>query len=71
MLRKNLLSNHRFGEIYTLMRCPGPPCHLGPHCWRDLNGEKHYILKTHHIKSLIRHVEQGGELQDHRDVPRQ
>jgi hypothetical protein len=55
--------------VYSLMRYPGPPCHLGPHCWRDPVGKKYYKLKTHHLKSLIRHVEQGTELQIHDDVP--
>lgn len=27
-------------DVYNLMRCPGPPCHLGPHCWRDPVGKK-------------------------------
>ena len=26
-------------------------------------------LKTHHLKSLMRHVEEGGILQIHDDVP--
>jgi hypothetical protein len=26
-------------------------------------------LKTHHLKALIKHVEQGGILEDHGDVP--
>ena len=56
-------------EVYNLMRCPGAPCHLGPHCWRDPVGKKHYKLKTHHLRSLIRYVEQGYELQTHDDVP--
>jgi hypothetical protein len=56
-------------DVYNLMRCPGPPCHLGPHCWRDSVGKKHYKLKTHHMKILIEHVEQGGTLQTHDDVP--
>jgi hypothetical protein len=55
--------------IYSLMRCSGPPCHLGPHCWRDPVGKKHYKLRTHHLRSLIRYVEQGAILQDHDDVP--
>jgi hypothetical protein len=55
--------------VYRLMRCPGAPCHLGPHCWRDPDGKKHYKLKTHHLKSLIRHVEQGNELHTHNDIP--
>ncbi|KAI9778682.1 MAG: hypothetical protein M1839_007913 [Geoglossum umbratile] len=56
-------------DVYSLMRCPGPPCHLGPHCWRDPVGKKHYKLKTHQLKGLIRHVEQGGRLRTHDDVP--
>jgi hypothetical protein len=56
-------------EVYGLMRCPGPPCHLGFYCWRDSVGKKYYKLKTHHLKSLIRYVEQSGELQIHEDVP--
>ena len=55
--------------IYDLMRCTGPPYHLGPHCWRDPDGKKHYRLKTHHLKGLVRYVEQGGELRGHGDVP--
>ncbi|CZR65341.1 uncharacterized protein PAC_15241 [Phialocephala subalpina] len=56
-------------DVYNLMRCPGPPCHLGPHCWRDPVGKKHYKLKTHHLKGLIRYVEHGYQLQTHGDVP--
>jgi hypothetical protein len=56
-------------DVYNLMRCPGQPCNLGPHCWRDSVGKKHYKLKTHHLRSLIRHVEQGGTLRTHDDVP--
>jgi hypothetical protein len=56
-------------KVYSLMRCPSPPCHLGPHCWRDPVGKKHYKLKTHHLKSLIRYADQGYELQTHDDVP--
>jgi hypothetical protein len=56
-------------DVYNLMRCPGPPCNLGPHCWRDPHGKKHYKLRTHQLKGLIRHVEQGGQLRSHDDVP--
>jgi hypothetical protein len=56
-------------DVYNLMRCPGPPCDLGPHCWRDPLGKKHYKLRTHQLKALIRHVEQGRELRSHADVP--
>lgn len=51
------------------MRCPGPPCDLGPHCWRDPFGKKHYKLRTHHFKALIDFVEQGNTLRSHDDVP--
>lgn len=56
-------------DVYNLMRCPGPPCNLGPHCWRDPHGNKHYKLRTHQLKALIRHVAQGGQLRSHDDVP--
>jgi hypothetical protein len=56
-------------DVYLLMRCPGAPCSLGPYCWRDPDGKSHYQLRTHHMKSLIRHVEEGGQLESHADVP--
>ena len=56
-------------EVYALMRCPGPPCNLGPHCWRDPFGKKHYKLRTHHLKALIELVQQGLVLNTHNDVP--
>lgn len=56
-------------EVYNLMRCPGPPCHLGPYCWQDPVGKKHYKLYTLQLKGLIRYVEQGGQLRTHDDVP--
>ncbi|KAI3050159.1 hypothetical protein CBS147353_11647 [Aspergillus niger] len=52
------------------MRCPGPPCrHDGQYCWQDPLGKKHYKLKTHHLRSLVKFVENGGELETHEDVP--
>jgi hypothetical protein len=32
-------------------------------------GKKHYKMRTHHIKALVKHVEQGGTLETHNDVP--
>ena len=32
-------------------------------------GKKYYPLKSYHIKRLITHVEKGGVLEGHRDVP--
>jgi hypothetical protein len=55
-------------DVYNLMYCPDPPCHLGPHCWRDPVGRKQYKLKIHQLKALIRHVEHGGHLRTHDDV---
>lgn len=51
------------------MRCPSPSCHLGPHCWQDPHGKKHYQLWTHHLKRLITYVEGGGVLECQDDVP--
>ncbi|KAK5805930.1 hypothetical protein VI817_000188 [Penicillium citrinum] len=55
--------------VYGLMRCPSPSCHLGPHCWQDPHGKKHYQLRTHHLKRLIAYVEGGGILECQDDVP--
>ncbi|KAE8440413.1 hypothetical protein EG329_008014 [Mollisiaceae sp. DMI_Dod_QoI] len=56
-------------DVYALMHCKGRSCHLGPHCWEDPVGKKHYKLKTHQLKALIRHVEHGGHLRTQDDVP--
>ncbi|KAF3404020.1 hypothetical protein F1880_010323 [Penicillium rolfsii] len=55
--------------VYSLMRCPSPSCHLGPHCWQDPHGKKHYQLRTHHLKRLIAYVKGGGILECQDDVP--
>jgi hypothetical protein len=55
-------------KVYALMRCPGPPCNLGPHCWRDPFGKKHYKVRTHHLKALVEMVHQGHVLKSHDDV---
>ncbi|OQD97551.1 hypothetical protein PENVUL_c083G00238 [Penicillium vulpinum] len=55
--------------VYNLMRCPSPSCHLGPHCWQDPYGKKHYQLRTHHLKRLIAYVESGGIRECQDDVP--
>lgn len=55
--------------VYTLMRCPSPSCHLGPHCWQDPHGKKHYQLRTHHLKRLVAYVEGGGLIECQDDIP--
>ena len=56
-------------DVYAVMRCPGPPCDKGPHCFRDPFGKKHYPLRTHHLRALVNFVEQGNVLQSQNDVP--
>jgi len=56
-------------QVYELMRCIGPPCHLDPHCWRDIAGKKHYRLLTRQLKRLVRYKEEGNKLENHDDVP--
>jgi hypothetical protein len=56
-------------EVYRVMRCPGPPCQLGLHYWRDPDGKKHYKLYPHHLRALVKHVEGGGKLECQADVP--
>ncbi|CAG8254824.1 unnamed protein product [Penicillium salamii] len=57
-------------DVYRVMRCPGPPCrHEGQYCWQDPEGKRHHRLKTHHLKALVKYVEQGGVLETHADIP--
>ncbi|OAQ58349.1 hypothetical protein VFPFJ_11655 [Purpureocillium lilacinum] len=58
-----------FRLVYQVFRCPGPPCDRGPNCWLDPNGRKHYKLMTHHLKSLVKFVQEGNTLQGHGDIP--
>jgi hypothetical protein len=58
-----------WAHVYKLFRCPGPPCNLGPYCWCDPIGKKHYKLLTCHLKSLIKYMDEGNTLQSHDDVP--
>jgi hypothetical protein len=30
--------------VYSLMRCPSPSYHLGPHCWQDPYKKKHHSI---------------------------
>ncbi|PGH30702.1 hypothetical protein GX50_06515 [[Emmonsia] crescens] len=50
------------------MRCPGS-CELGPHCWQDSYGKKHYKLYRDELLSLVRYVQSGKKLDCHEDVP--
>ncbi|KAI7763836.1 hypothetical protein LZL87_014349 [Fusarium oxysporum] len=56
-------------KVYDFFRCTGSPCGLGPHCWVDTVGKKHYKLKTHHLRALIEHVRLGNTVDSHDDVP--
>ncbi|KMP03555.1 hypothetical protein CIRG_03247 [Coccidioides immitis RMSCC 2394] len=38
-------------------------------CWQDPKQRKHYKLRTTHLTSLIKHVDNGGKLENHQDVP--
>lgn len=55
-------------HVYALMRCPGS-CELGPHCWQDPYGKKHYKLYRDELLSLVRYVQSGKVLESHEDVP--
>lgn len=57
-------------EVYQMMRCPGPPCrHDGQYCWKDPVDKRHYKLRTHQLRSLVKFVEEGGTLGSHNDIP--
>ncbi|KAL3470097.1 hypothetical protein BJX99DRAFT_251466 [Aspergillus californicus] len=55
-------------HVYAIMHCPGS-CGLGPHCWQDPYGKKHYKLYRDEILSLVSYVKSGKRLESHKDVP--
>ena len=56
-------------RVYNLMKCSAPSCQLGPYCWLDPMGKKHYQLRTQHLRKLVTYAEKGGVLETHKDVP--
>lgn len=58
-----------WAQVYRVMRCP-ESCDLGPHCWRDPVGKRHYKLYPHHLRSLIDFVREGAKLECQDDVPK-
>ncbi|KAH1972669.1 hypothetical protein KXV92_005592 [Aspergillus fumigatus] len=55
---------------YKLMRCSVPSCSdFGQWCWQDPKGRKHYRLRKPHLVKLTAHVDNGGKLDSHDDVP--
>ncbi|CAH0034985.1 unnamed protein product [Clonostachys rhizophaga] len=54
-------------QAYALMRCPGPPCTEGDHCWQYEG--RHYPLRPHHVRMLADHMQAGRTLNGHDDVP--
>ncbi|CAG8010702.1 unnamed protein product [Penicillium nalgiovense] len=42
-----------------------------PSVWREKDpaGKRHYKLRTHQLRSLVRYVEKGGILETHNDIP--
>ena len=55
-------------HVYMVMHCPGL-CELGPYCWQDPYGKKHYKLYRDELLSLVRYVKSGKRLESHEDVP--
>jgi hypothetical protein len=56
-------------KIYDFFRCIGSPYGIGPHCWVDTMGKKHYKLKTHHLRALIEYMRLGNTVESHDDIP--
>lgn len=56
-------------HVYGLLKCDSASCHLGPYCWLDPVGKKHYRLRTQTLRRLVTYVEKGGVLEMHKDVP--
>lgn len=57
-------------DVYKKMRCSGRPCqHSEGYCWQGPVGKKRYRLRTYHLKSLVKFVQEGNDLETHDDVP--
>jgi hypothetical protein len=56
-------------RVYDLMKCDSAACHLGPYCWLDPMGKKHYRLRTQTLRRLVTYAEKGGVLETHKDLP--
>jgi len=50
-------------RVYSLMRCPGPPCDLGPFCWQDPKKNRHYELLGHNLRNPVKFVQRGSKLE--------
>ncbi|KAJ5226336.1 hypothetical protein N7468_007561 [Penicillium chermesinum] len=56
--------------VYDRMRCNVRSCPLkSDWCWEDPTDKKHYKLRAPHLERLIDHVDGGGSLDCHDDVP--
>ncbi|KAJ5707366.1 hypothetical protein N7488_007167 [Penicillium malachiteum] len=52
------------------MRCNVRSCPLkSDWCWEDPTDKRHYKLRAPHLERLIEHVDSGGSLDCHGDVP--
>lgn len=51
------------------MKSDSASCHLGPYCWLDPLGKKHYRLRTQTLRRLVTYAEKGGVLEAYKDVP--
>ncbi|KMU73143.1 hypothetical protein CISG_03404 [Coccidioides immitis RMSCC 3703] len=70
MLKRRALDSLQSGGMCTISCDVSVPlCHYGQWCWQDPKQRKHYKLRTTHLTSLIKHVDNGGKLENHQDVP--
>lgn len=55
-------------DVCRKVRCP-TACVLGPHCWPDQQHGVHRKLYTHHLRALVKHVQEGGTFDSAADMP--
>ncbi|KAJ5737400.1 uncharacterized protein N7483_002525 [Penicillium malachiteum] len=59
-----------WSAVYDRMRCNIRSCPLkSDWCWEDPTDKRHYKLRAPHLERLIEHVDSGGSLDCHGDVP--
>ncbi|KKO97353.1 hypothetical protein THAR02_10545 [Trichoderma harzianum] len=56
-------------HVFAVFSCRGAPCDRGPYCWQDTVTKKHFKLMGHQLRSLVKRVQSGEDINNHEDMP--
>lgn len=55
-------------KVYKIIRCPRPPCNLGPYYQVNPITKKYYKLKQYYFKDILKLVEEEHRLETQDDI---